>query len=93
MNNGFKNKVTCSVPGIIQIGSHRGLERTRTLTIARTAKYTLYVRRAFDHYSGVLTDEAHQRLGIMDATRISDGRVVVLKKVNKHNHPYEAEIG
>ena len=29
----------------------------------------------------------------MDATRISDGRVVVLKKVNKHNHPYEAEIG
>ncbi|KAI1795569.1 kinase-like domain-containing protein [Ganoderma leucocontextum] len=33
------------------------------------------------------------RLGIMDAIRISDGRVVVLKKVNKHNHPYEAEIG
>ncbi len=29
----------------------------------------------------------------MDATRVSDGRVVVLKKVNKHNHPYEAEIG
>lgn len=28
----------------------------------------------------------------MDATRISDGRVVVLKKVNKHNHPFEAEI-
>ncbi|KAM5533173.1 hypothetical protein V8D89_013129 [Ganoderma adspersum] len=33
------------------------------------------------------------RLGIMDATRTSDGRVVVLKKVNKYNHPYEAEIG
>ena len=29
----------------------------------------------------------------MDVTRISDGRVVVLKKLNKHDHPYEAEIG
>nr|VWP00764.1 Mitogen-activated protein kinase (EC [Ganoderma boninense] len=34
-----------------------------------------------------------QRLEIMDARRISDDRVVVLKKVNKYNHPYEAEIG
>ncbi|KAI1795576.1 hypothetical protein LXA43DRAFT_1090740 [Ganoderma leucocontextum] len=33
------------------------------------------------------------RLEVMDATRISDGRVVVLKKVNKYIHPYEAEIG
>ena len=29
----------------------------------------------------------------MDVTRISDGRVVILKKLNKHDHPYEAEIG
>ncbi len=29
----------------------------------------------------------------MDATRISDGRVAVLKEVNKNTHPYEAEIG
>ncbi|KAI1795560.1 kinase-like domain-containing protein [Ganoderma leucocontextum] len=33
------------------------------------------------------------RLVIMDAIRISDGRVVVLKKVNKAVHPYEVEIG
>ncbi|KAM5533174.1 hypothetical protein V8D89_013130 [Ganoderma adspersum] len=33
------------------------------------------------------------RFEVMDATRISDGRVVVLKKVNKDTHPYEAEIG
>ncbi|PIL35983.1 hypothetical protein GSI_01643 [Ganoderma sinense ZZ0214-1] len=33
------------------------------------------------------------RLGVMDARRISDDHVVVLKKVKKYNHPYEAEIG
>lgn len=39
------------------------------------------------------TNEWHgQRLVVMDATRISDGRVV-LKKVNKTVHPYQAEIG
>ncbi len=34
-----------------------------------------------------------QRLEVMDATRTSDGRVVVLKRVNKNIHPSEAEIG
>ena len=29
----------------------------------------------------------------MDARRISDDTVIALKKVNKYNHPYEAEIG
>ncbi|KAF8442132.1 hypothetical protein L210DRAFT_3477777 [Boletus edulis BED1] len=30
---------------------------------------------------------------IIDATRISDGRVVTLKQVKRTDHPYEAEIG
>ncbi|KAH9937743.1 hypothetical protein B0H21DRAFT_758128 [Amylocystis lapponica] len=30
---------------------------------------------------------------ILDATRISDGKMVTLKKVSKSQHPFEAEIG
>ena len=41
----------------------------------------------------MLNSEQHQRLEVMDATRMSDGRVVALKKVDTLIHPYEAEIG
>ena len=41
----------------------------------------------------LLTSEMHQRLMVMDAMHISDGCIVVLKKVNMAVHPYEAEIG
>ena len=34
-----------------------------------------------------------QRGHVLDATRISDGSVVVLKKISRKVHPYEAEIG
>ncbi|KZT29122.1 hypothetical protein NEOLEDRAFT_1107902 [Neolentinus lepideus HHB14362 ss-1] len=33
------------------------------------------------------------RVGVLDATRISDGSLVALKQVLKSRHPYEAEIG
>lgn len=39
-----------------------------------------------------LTIDSRQHTHILDATRISDGKPVVLKKLSKAVHPYEAEI-
>lgn len=38
-------------------------------------------------------DSYIKHLAVMDATRISDGKLVALKKIRKSVHPYEIEIG
>lgn len=75
-----------------QIGTLRGLEPRETDSHARMVVLRRYVV-CNCRLSKFRLLESQFASRLLDATRLSDGKHVVLKLVKKSNHPFELEIG
>ena len=80
---------TCFGPATDLVGSRRGLALTSSILSLKMDKFSMWVSMAC--LSGYLCLYSQLRLG-MDATRISDGKPVMLKRLLTKEGPYELEI-
>ena len=94
-SGGLKNKSLWSVLGtclglaIDLVGSRRGSGRTNAFLVSKTVRFRQFVSMRLFSVSALMI---FQLRVCMDATRISDGKPVMLKRLPNEEGPYELQI-